>query len=150
MVLVHGAHRGRRVHDRDASLQGIPKQPGFTSGAADDKSGDFLIVQAFVEHEIVDPLMWSLVTRFKRTLPEGFLPIRSFEIEGFANVRVPPAPRHQETIERLGESLDSRAKIAHQQDIAIDVAEPAGPRNLLSLVVYARQGFGPVLIFLAV
>src|SRR5260370_272331 len=71
MVLVHGAHCGRRVHDRDASLQGIPKQPGIPSRAADDKSGDFLIVQAFVEHEIVDPLMRPLVTCFNCALPEA-------------------------------------------------------------------------------
>src|SRR5260370_38809444 len=65
MVLVHGAHRGRRVHDRDASLQGIPKQPRIPSRAADDKFGVFLIVQALLDTEYVVAMRRPLVTRFK-------------------------------------------------------------------------------------
>src|SRR5713101_6565633 len=144
MVRVHGAHPTRRVHDSDTRMQCIPKQPGVPTWTSDDKARNLLIVQAFVEHEIVDPLRRFLVARVEDTLPEGLLPIRSLEIQGFTNVCIPPAPRHQKTIENFREGLHCCAKVAQEHDIAIDVAEPGVPRDLLCLVVYARQVFGPV------
>src|SRR2546426_1064143 len=103
MVLVHGAHHRGRVHDRNTRIQSVPKEPRIPPWTPDDKPGDFFVVQAFVEDEIVDPRRRSLASRVKGTLSERLLPIRSLEIQGFTNVCVPSAPRHQKAIENLRE-----------------------------------------------
>ena len=74
------------------------------------------------------------------------LPARALKIQGYLDIHVPAAAGEQKVFLDAGNGFDGAAEVAHEQDVAVRVAENVVGGHLLGLVKDAGEVFCAVTV----
>jgi len=119
-----------------------PDEPVVPAGAADDEFRNFPVVETLEENEVVDPLWGPLPVGLNTEMANRVFPTCTMEIQGHLGVDAPAAPSEQKFFWELGDGFHGSAEVAHQQDVAIHIAENVVDGDLLSPVEDAGEILG--------
>ncbi|PYT62378.1 MAG: hypothetical protein DMG35_07725 [Acidobacteria bacterium] len=142
VVLMHRHNHHGRVHDGIFRIESFPDEPVVPKHPPNYERRHVRFVRPGRKQKIIDPLGRSPPAFPQYPGAQPRLPIPDLEIHALADLGIPAPPHHQKFRMRRPHALHCIAKILHQNDVAIDVAENIVPRDLLRPAKHGVQSLG--------